>query len=325
MLRLRLRREAYLVLFCDPAVGGPYLASRGHAVKRAPNEDADAYRNRLKEECTKFCLRQFKGEFGRLHWLLPMSIASIVTFVAVVFLVCEAFGTPLRADTPRPVIFALLGGMVWNFYVAFRDYTRTDLSPATFYWISFRFLLALALGVLAENVFTDAFANVGVFVLAMLPFSEAISFIRAKIPGLAAEEAAPKLKLLQGLAPENEERLKELGVQTVQQLAYADPLRLLLGSNLSAKILIDWMDQALLYIYLGEKTSELRSRGIRGSIETAMLWEEQERNVTIPLLSKCVGLTPEEFAHLTKTIHDDTQVMMLWRIWGTLDPDQAIR
>src|SRR5438445_3955231 len=243
-LRIRLRREDFLALFTDPAVGGPYLATRGQLIKRDANEAIEAYRSRVKAECTKFCLRQFKGEFGRLHWLLPLILAALLTWITITFLIQEAFGTPLKEETPLPIFFALLGGLLWSFYVVFRDYTQTDLSPTTFYWIAFRYVLAIALGSLASEVFATGFANVGAFVLAILPFEDTIRFIRSKIPDLEAEKVELKLTSLQGLTPDNAERLKELGVQTIQQLAYADPLRLLLGSNLSARVLIDWMDQA---------------------------------------------------------------------------------
>jgi hypothetical protein len=226
----------------------------------------------------------------------------------------------LPPNTPTAVLFALLGATVWSFYIVIRDYTRSDLSPAAFYWISFRFVLAIALAILATRIFPVALVEIGAFVLSTLPFDEGIRLIRSRVPGLAIEESTPRLTILQGLSPENAERLRELGVQTMEQLAYADPLRLLLGSNFPPKVLIDWMDQALLYLYLGEKVGELRPCGIRGAIELAALEEETQDSALVGRLAKRVDREPEEFSHLIKTLAEDTQATTLLRLWGTLDP-----
>jgi hypothetical protein len=321
VLRRRSRQAAYLALFTHPDVGIPYLASQGHGIKREKDETKEAHWARVRAKCTEICLGQFKGEFGTVHWVLPLLMATVIVSVAWYVLVTEGFGTEvIPPGSPTTILFALLGAMVWSFYVVIRDYTRSDLSPAAFYWISFRFILAIALAILATRLFSGAVVDVGAFVLATLPFDEGIRFIRSHIPGLAVEEATPRLTILQGLSPENAERLRELGVQTIEQLAYADPLRLLLGSNFPPKVLIDWMDQALLYLYLGERVSEVRRCGIRGAIELAALEEAKDTALDGHLAAR-VGIEPNEFSHLVKTLDEDTQATTLLRLWGTLDPE----
>jgi hypothetical protein len=83
------------------------------------------------------------------------------------------------------------------------------------------------------------------------------------------------------------------------------------------------MDQALLHLYLGEKSTELRQAGIRGAIELAALVDDHEKAALIGLLSK-LGLDPEEFMHLARTLDEDTQVTTLLRLWGSLDPEEEL-
>jgi hypothetical protein len=331
-LRTRLRRAAFFELFTQPDIGIFYLASRGRPIRQADGETTDAYRVRLASDCERFCLREFKGEFGHVHFVLPMILASVTMALVVLFLVGQGFGAPVGPAPPTAVTFALIGGLLWTLYVLFRDYARTDLRPASFNWISFRFVLALAIGLVADRLFPAAAADLGAFVLATIPFGDAHRFIRSKVPGLAVEEVRPPLTVVQGVDPETVERLSELGIHTVQQLAFVDPLRLMLGTNLSPKVLIDWIDQALLYIYVGDDIAKLRPRGIRGAIEMASLYREEYYArpdavdkaglQVIASVAAALSISAEEVLKLVRSLYQDNQVLTLWRLWGSLDPDQ---
>jgi hypothetical protein len=319
--RLRLRREAFMALFTEPRVGGPYLASRGRRITPKPDESSEALSQRVRDACRELCLQEFKGEFGLIHFSLPLILASILTGLVVACLVGEGVGASLHSGIPRSVLFALLGGLIWSLFGIFRDYTRTDVRPATFYWIAFRYLLALSIGVMADKMFAPGVSDIGAFAVATLPFSDAIKFIRSKTQGAVEEDSRLKLTLIQGLDRESAERLEELGIRTIQQLAYGDPLRLLLGSNLPTKVLVDWMDQALLYVYLEDKFALLRSRGVRGAIDLATVYGQKDPDPLIKSFSEQLSIPPADFMYLIRCLHYEDQVITLWRLWG-LDPDR---
>jgi len=218
---------------------------------------------------------------------------------------------------------------VWVFYVLFRDYAVTDIHPGTFHWISFRYVLAVTVGIVSTGAFAEGLRDIGSFVLATLPFADVIRFIRSKAPGLGADEPGPKLSVIQGMDAESAERLAEVGIRSVQQLAFVDPLRLMLGSNLSPKVLIDWMDQAFLYMYVDKAIEKLRPRGVRGAMEMAALYQEKfykdPPSASDPLIAsfaRCLELSESELLRLIKSLYFDNQVLTLWRLWGSLDPDQ---
>src|SRR3989442_4617386 len=127
LLRRRVRQESFLALFTNPVVAVPYLALHGRRPRQKQGETTDTFEKRVTEECTELCRTQFSGEFGNLHWLFPVLLASTISAIADCAVVFEVFGSSVRPNTPSPVLFALLGGIVWPFYVTFRDYTRTDL------------------------------------------------------------------------------------------------------------------------------------------------------------------------------------------------------
>ncbi len=84
-----------------------------------------------------------------------------------------------------------------------------------------------------------------------------------RVPSL--EERAP-LTRLDGLSVWTEARLLEEGLSNVESLATADFELLVLNTNFSTAQLIDWVDQALLYVHAGrsgEGIAPLRSAGKR--------------------------------------------------------------
>jgi hypothetical protein len=254
-----------------------------------------------------------------------MLMAWGATGIAIAVLVAEAFGQSLRPDTPPAVLYAVLGAFFWGAWTVIRGSARWDLMPQTFYWVLFRYILAVAYGLLASELFTAAFANLGAFVVATLPFAESLRFVRSRlsgqIKGWSPAEGHPRLGDLQGLDPSTVERLEELGVYTTQELALSDPLDLLLRSNFSPKILIDWMDQAFLYNYVGERILELRRRGIRGAIELASLRDEPEVAGLLQSLAQVLGISEADIRNLIRSLYLDNQLRLIWEVWGVFEED----
>ena len=95
------------------------------------------------------------------------------------------------------------------------------------------------------------------------------------------------------------DRLNEAGISNVQQLAFTDPLRLLVRTNLDWKVILDLVDQAFLALYVGAKIVELRSLGIRGAVELSGARENSDLK---PLIAKVLGRSADDVNYLIDTV-----------------------
>jgi len=62
----------------------------------------------------------------------------------------------------------------------------------------------------------------------------------------------------------------------VTQVAYCDPVRVTMRSNLSFNFVTDCMSQALAWMYLEDNLEKLRPLGMRGAVEIKYLMDEYD-------------------------------------------------
>lgn len=84
------------------------------------------------------------------------------------------------------------------------------------------------------------------------------------------------LARIQGLAPEDIERLAEEGIYSLTDLAFAPTARLFFNTGYSLQRIVDLQDQALLQVHVGASKAQALGEnvGIRGATD---LWELSER------------------------------------------------
>jgi hypothetical protein len=137
------------------------------------------------------------------------------------------------------------------------------------------------------------------------------------------------------------QNLIELNISTVQALAMQDPLDLFFRTSFTLRTIVDWIDKAILYCYVGARTIELRQRGINGAIELGGLLELSEKlpvetyhdgqareeplradlqNLNVQILyleiADAAGLKCEELLNLIYNLYYDPMVDTLYEIWG---------
>lgn len=99
----------------------------------------------------------------------------------------------------------------------------------------------------------------------------AVSNRAAAMLGTEVEVADPGIGLrqLEGIGPEETQRLQEENIHSVHALAFVPVPRLFFNSSLNLQRICDWQDQALLHVYFGESRAKaLRDQfQIRGAID----------------------------------------------------------
>jgi len=157
--------------------------------------------------------------------------------------------------------FAFLGAYLFTLFHIVRAYHRRDLVPKTYNTIVVRFLAAYILTLAAEAFLPgegiDDRAVIGfAFFAGFLPQSalvrlrEAVTIRNPKNDHHVLAEKAP-LTELEGIDLYDRTRLAEEGINNVHALAHADIVELMSSTRISADRLVDWVDQAILFLRVG--------------------------------------------------------------------------
>ena len=281
----------------------------------------------------------FFQTFGRTKYYFPLAILVLVSVIAMVIVLTRAgfdLGLPDLLSKQihslgLNVIAGLGGAFIWGTYDALRRYETIDLAPADLHYISLRLVLAPILAPMVTAAFTDSLQPVLAFGVGAFPVATLLNFIKGQartklnITGLSEPAEGPTLQYLQGITPTMLQRLKDSGFESVEHLAGADPIKMLLKTNIEWKVILDLMDQAILFGYVGEKIAKLRPLGIRGAIELATIQnslesgEVQEAQRARNLVSYAAKvLEQDESAVLNMIVetYEDVQVNFLWSLWG---------
>ena len=116
------------------------------------------------------------------------------------------------------------------------------------------------------------------------------------------------------------ERMNEIGITTIGQLAWSDPISLTMRTNMGFMFVIDLVSQALAWSYLGPKLEILRPMGLRGAYEIRVLMDEANDPGSplnanaldlIPEAALAIGLTLPQFRNVAHQVGDDATTEFL--------------
>jgi hypothetical protein len=225
--------------------------------------------------------------YGRRFFIAPATLLAIVTLLAttlVVMSVLQKIGfldsNPLL-DLHWTEVAALAGAYLWVSNDLIARGRRLDLTPADVCWGALRFIIAVPMGYAFAAVASDSAGPFVAFALGAFPLSAltgALGRIATKKLDLSAtpDEARDEIVKLQGINRAIVERLAAEDITTVTQMAYCDPVRLVMRSNLTFNFVTECMNQALAWLYFEEQLAVLRPLGVRGAVEIRCLIDEYD-------------------------------------------------
>jgi len=181
-----------------------------------------------------------------------------------------------------------LGAYLWGLQNIFRRYAMNDLLPVAYYHFGLRMITASVVALLIYHVvggFTSdqlvggdgseasmagGLLLVTVFLVGMFP-QRGIRWLGQHAgslmqPHRSAARELP-LEMIEGMTAYDKDRLAELGIDSVFDLATADFIPLLLKTPYGSRELIDWILQAKLCARFGEAVTELRLQGFRTIVD----------------------------------------------------------
>ena len=250
-------------------------------------------------------------------------------------------GGPL-STMPLTIVMALAGGYVWSLYQIVNRFRNDELGPDDLSEIGLGLIACVPIG-FALSLITNELDNVKSFVAfaaSAFPLRETQRVIREQMMkralGADAPASAPRPTernlgtAVEGISDQTLVRLSELRIVTVLDMAYSDPIRVMLQTGYSLPLVVDWMDQSLLALYTGEKRADLTRLGLRCSldayefVEQHGLWDSVNNRRGTPTGTnadalKFVATKLDVDANLLQDlllrIYSDPQVSVLRRLW----------
>ena len=244
---------------------------------------------------------------------LQVVVATILitmgwTFVVQPETVFERTFTPssfelanLPAIPRETFAFAFLGAYFYILQMLVRRYFQNDLKGTAYINATMRIVIVILLVWVIDPLLSDSTSQatrsaiafvIGVFPTVGWQFLQQI-LIRKPI-GLVVDSLEPKHKLgdLDGLNIWYESRLLEVGIEDMQNLTTTDLVDLMLNTRIPVDRIVDWIDQAFLYLRVEEKDARylLRSYGIRSATDLIDALDDDrqgaslERLLNIPLV-----------------------------------------
>lgn len=235
--------------------------------------------------------RRYSEAFRPERFTVPLFLATLTAAVGSVlvvfsdgFAVIEKLATVgtissvlIQISQAHPVAFGFLGAYFFSLQYLLRRYLARDLPPGVYMHLVVRTWIAMILTFVYATI-RGPVSDTGVPVWATDVV--VVSFVGGVIPNIIWQNLRNRALLLlgkvgheesnempfgkiQGLNTWQQARLLEAGVENAQNLAMADVVELIVATRLGAVRLLDWIDQSMLYVHVGDEIEQYRAQGIR--------------------------------------------------------------
>jgi hypothetical protein len=322
----RVKRRDLANLLSDPLILNQYM-DRFPAKKGGYDADTIAH-------------NYIKTYYSRFEYLSALALNFLTVSAVLIFILTRIGFAPQflgggaitfiqRTGWGHTVMWALIGSYLWNCYELIHRTANFNLPPEAFarMWLKFWVAAAVA-AIFSGGVVAGLQPAVGFAIgLVSIPvLFEAVAGKASKALNIKTAEGdtTTKIAALQGAIPDVIDALSELDIESTVQLAYCDPMTLMVRTNLPWLVIIDLIDQALLSNYIGADVAKIRSGGYRGSIEVATIGANLNGKATqkaigmasLTDLATLLGWTEAKAMDLIQTLYEDTQVNLIWDLLG---------
>jgi len=255
------------------------------------------------------------------NYFLPFVLTSLGSLLFSVLLY-EAMVTSGSLTTffQQGVIpLAIAGALVYAFPSYISGYASLSLTPPVLFNLLARSALSVLIGIILASVTTTDLKPAAALLGALIPVP-ALEFLKKKLyderPGSAEQERKAELM---HLVDQDEDLLAQLyyvGIRTVLQLAYENPLRIFVDTDLHLYVCLDLVDQANLYLIVPDKQSrdDLRRHNVRTAMDLmTQTYEEFPTGAGNERVRRLRFLEPDEPLpdHLREPLERIAQAMRL--------------
>jgi hypothetical protein len=287
----------------------------------------------------------FQTEYEEAHqlwrYVWPLTIFHIPYLFGMIYS-CIAFGFLIdpqktgwsQSDSQILPIAAIgaagfVGSALIVLWHLFWRTMRTDLQPRSFTHFAARLTVAPILAIAVSGGVSIAvqrgsivlFIAFGCGLLTQAAFrlvehhwSKTVLTAMGRKDGLDGELP---LQNLQGLSRNDELRLWEEGIADSEHLAVERVERLLIFTNYGLERIVDWKDQAFLYVYVGDELPQWQRLHIRGAMDVLGLapkyYGHEKHQAMCKALAKELKKEQAIIERFIDTIYNDPRVHQLWK------------
>ncbi|MDB5863874.1 MAG: hypothetical protein JWO70_1680 [Betaproteobacteria bacterium] len=271
--------------------------------------------------------------YGRRFFLVPgllLFAVGVIAVTVVTFTCLHRLGymhNPLF-DVPDIAMAALAGAYLWVLNDHISRARSLDFSPADVHWGVLRLIIAAPMGYAFAAIASKSLGPFVAFAVGAFPLEALTSMLRRlaeKNLNVAAspEETSDDIIKLQGINKPIVERLSKEDITSITQLAYCDPVRLAMRSNLTFNFIIDCMNQALAWLYLQEQLNTIRPLSLRGASEIKDLMDSIDDPAAdhdgavqaLPKIAEAIKQDPVTLKLTLRQVAEDPYTIFLHRVW----------
>ncbi len=348
--RLDTRRKQLLQTLLSLSLQDEYVLMR-HKEKYEEWKKRGGEKNMIDDFENKYFNLDFRAGHSHQDYFWPLLLFTIFSAIGWTLTLERVLPNFLPLSglkaIPDALAFGFVGAYLACILTIFDGFRRYDLDPGLYYSVTYRVMFSSFAAWVASLMFTTGFQPLVALGIGLFPLEKTWTFITERAAsvlgtGQNEKEVGIELANIQGLEhSSNRQKLIDVGITTVQALATADPLLLFFLTTFPLRSVIDMIDKAILYLYLGEKTKELRMHGVNGVIELVALaklaeeipaYRNQEDTPSDEQLGKLfkgldtgklvndiaavIGQTPEELRAFIYNMYYDPMVKFIYEIWG---------
>jgi hypothetical protein len=300
-LRLGARRRALNAKLLELNLDGEYLKVFHGAEWAALGALGQRQPARIRAKFTDLFANQFRGDNSWKNYRLPFLLTLGTTTVFALYIVQVWAGSTSDVLT-HPALFAIAGALIFAYPMFVSKYASLSLNPPTILELNGKIWLSVLIGIVATTVIKDVAAPLVAFLFSLLPIA-ALEILKKKAFGdqgatesegdkQAMEDMLTILKYDRDLMAQ----LNYIGVRSVLELAYENPIRLFVEADPMLVTCIDLVDQANLYLYVPdiETRRGLNRYGIRTAVDLMTQLYDEFPSRTDPGTTELRDLDPDE-------------------------------
>jgi hypothetical protein len=233
------------------------------------------------------------------------------------------------------LIMALWGAFVWSLYEVWSRRKSGDLTPVELVDVAIRFIVAVPIGY-AFSLLVPVAAPLGAFAASAFPLRYVRLLIRKQMLPKTGESVPNPLVLtakgrfsegLSGIGHDTIARLQELNIETYLDLAYADPIRLMVKTGVPIQLVLAWIDQALLAVYAAPHKAKFELLGMPCALDVREFYEDHwldpdtgrekdwRNDPAVKELATSLSIPLEVLPQLLRSIYADPHVQFLSSAW----------
>jgi hypothetical protein len=259
-----------------PATYVAYLGFAASAHRKRLEEDFMLLGLAREDEVSDTVATLYDTVYSPGQFVIYVGLVVLITLVVLWGFgrcVGDVCAPTLDERTMELVFFAYLGAYVFAVQEVVRRYNTFDLQPQVYSSIAIRMLIAVAIVYVAAPLLqtdqsggSDPIWPAAVaFVIGVFP-TQGLHYLSRVAARFLATEPTQRRPLplgnLLGISPWHESRLAQMGIDDAQNLATVDIRRLLLTTQFDTQQIANWVDQAILYVRVGERLQRFRDAQI---------------------------------------------------------------